>query len=224
MKVAISEKIDHSGTENSIFIDSDNGSAIEVQLYSDLDQDNHTYKYTVRSSDNISELKQHSNVFSYNNSVMSESSDCTIDNLTLPIPGSIASLSPDNKSHVSIDTVLPVISLEIYDADNSTVTPNTLSNEQVIGFRIVISDDRSLHAWKLFNEKYPELEIGDNLSGSDNKTFLTIRDNHTLLDNTSINIQSIQAKVIDLAGNEVTVTDNITLDNVLPKISVVSLH
>ncbi|MEK9981030.1 MAG: LamG-like jellyroll fold domain-containing protein [Deltaproteobacteria bacterium] len=224
MKLGFSEEIEQSGNLSSIFIDSDNGSAIEVKFNSDVDKDNHTYKYTVQVSDNISELKQHSNLFSYNGAMLTEMSLCTIDNLTLPQPGSAEALSPDNISEVSIDTVPPTISLEIYDVDNSTVTPRTLTNERMIGFKIMVSDDRALNTWELFNTSNNQLKIGDNLTGSDNKTFSMVIDNHTLLDNTSNIIQSIKARVTDLAGNVAEEIDNITLDNILPRISSISVQ
>ena len=127
--------------------------------------------------------------------MLTEMSLCTIDNLTLPQPGSAEALSPDNISEVSIDTVPPTISLEIYDVDNSTVTPRTLTNEQLIGFKIVVSDDRALQGWEISNDKNSNLMIGDNFTGIDNKTFSIVIDNHTLLDNTSNIIQSIKARV-----------------------------
>jgi hypothetical protein len=52
------------------------------------------------------------------------------------------------------------------------------------------------------------------VSDVDNVTEFSIRDNHTLLDNTSNIIQTISARVTDLAGNTSVVSDNITLDNI----------
>ena len=94
----------------------------------------------------------------------------------------------------------------------------------MIGFKIIVSDDRALNAWEIFNTSNNQLKIGDNLTGSDNKTFSIVIDNHTLLDNTSNIIQSIKARVTDLAGNVAEEIDNITLDNILPRISSISVQ
>ena len=94
----------------------------------------------------------------------------------------------------------------------------------MIGFKIMVSDDRALNAWEIFNKSNNQLKIGDNLTGSDNKTFSIVIDNHTLLDNTSNIIQSIKARVTDLAGNVAEEIDNITLDNILPRISSISVQ
>ena len=88
----------------------------------------------------------------------------------------------------------------------------------------MVSDDRALNAWELFNTLNNQLKIGDNLTGNDNKTFSIIIDNHTLLDNTSNIIQSIKARVTDLAGNVAEEIDTITLDNILPRISSISVQ
>ncbi|MDP6090441.1 MAG: Ig-like domain-containing protein, partial [SAR324 cluster bacterium] len=217
LKLSFTENLGHSETRPSIYIKSDNGSSIKVDLFSDADKDNHTYRYTVSADDNISQLSQFSDNFSYNGGFMQEESHCYIDNLTLPEPGSSHSLAPN--SDITIDTIPPTLILNVFDADNSTSTPDSLTDQTTIGFKLVASDDRGIKKWELFNGNIKKGPVD-----VDNVTEFSISDNHTLLDNSSNIIQTISARVTDLAGNTSVVSDNITLDNILPKISYITLY